>query len=107
MEERCSYARHLAAASEGDHGCIHLHWHRRRSHQRCVPALSVKSVLKVGTEGLPRASYLIIGNSARSVDNRVRDTATLIAFQAGFGVLLSVAILAAAPQLTAAFVPVE
>lgn len=66
----------------------------------------ISTVAEVLNEGLPRASWLVIGNlSSRSLSQRLSLSYTLILFQSLLGLLMSIVILAAAPAFTAAFVP--
>ncbi|KAJ3343475.1 hypothetical protein HDU93_008134 [Gonapodya sp. JEL0774] len=63
---------------------------------------------EVLNEGLPRAAYLVIGDTARtSADKRSKQISTLLIFQMCASLVLSVVFLCAAPTLTAAFVPPE
>ncbi|KAF4545733.1 uncharacterized protein LTHEOB_4992 [Lasiodiplodia theobromae] len=67
----------------------------------------ITTIAEVLNEGLPRASWLIIGNRSGALRPSTRLTLsfTLIAVQSLLGLILSLAILAAAPAFTAAFVP--
>ncbi|KAL1384739.1 hypothetical protein HDK64DRAFT_207646 [Phyllosticta capitalensis] len=66
----------------------------------------ISTVAEVLNEGLPRASWLVIGNlSSRTLSQRLSLSYTLILFQSLLGLLMSIVILAAAPAFTAAFVP--
>lgn len=61
---------------------------------------------EVLNEGLPRVSYLIIGDkSARSISSRVQLTNTLIAFQSVLGLIMSIVFVSCAQQFANAFVP--
>lgn len=61
---------------------------------------------EVLNEGLPRASWVIIGDKAsRSLAERLRLTHALIAFQALLGLIMSIAFVAAAEQFARSFVP--
>jgi Na+-driven multidrug efflux pump len=63
-------------------------------------------IVEVINEGLPRASWLIIGDkSSRSVSSRLHLAYTLIAVQMLLGTLLSVVFLGASTRLAAFFVP--
>lgn len=63
-------------------------------------------VAEVINEGLPRASWLIIGNhTTLTLPQRLTLTHTFILTQTLLGLLLSLTILAAAPRFAAAFVP--
>ncbi|KAH7027276.1 uncharacterized protein B0I36DRAFT_326791 [Microdochium trichocladiopsis] len=63
---------------------------------------------EVLNEGLPRASWVIIGDKAsRSLAERLRLTHTLIAFQALLEIIMSIAFAAAAEQFAQSFVPAE
>jgi Na+-driven multidrug efflux pump len=65
-------------------------------------------IAEVLNEGLPRASYLIIGDkSNRSFRERLQLTHTLILFQSILGLLMSVALIASASAFAKGFVPVE
>ena len=66
------------------------------------------TVTEVINEGLPRAAFLIIANKAgRTIGERASLSVTLVTFQAVLGLILSVALLGAAPRFASAFVPVE
>ncbi|KAI7222318.1 hypothetical protein KC343_g7399, partial [Hortaea werneckii] len=68
----------------------------------------INTVAEVINEGLPRASWLIVGDKAnRSLAERHALSYTLIGFQTLLGLILSVCFVAAAPQFADAFVPVE
>ncbi|RMX81113.1 hypothetical protein D0869_07054 [Hortaea werneckii] len=68
----------------------------------------INTVAEVINEGLPRASWLIIGDKTnRSLAERHALSYTLIGFQALLGLILSVCFVAAAPQFADAFVPAE
>ena len=61
---------------------------------------------EVLNEGLPRASYLIIGDkSSRSITSRVQLTNTLITFQAALGLIMSIVFVTSARAFAGAFVP--
>jgi Na+-driven multidrug efflux pump len=63
---------------------------------------------EVLNEGLPRASWVIIGDAAsRSLHERLKLTHTLIVFQAILGLLMSVVFACAAEKFAENFVPVE
>ena len=63
-------------------------------------------MVEVLNEGLPRVSYLIIGDkSSRSVSSRVQLTNTLIAFQSVLGLVMSIVFVSCAQQLSNAFLP--
>ncbi|KAI4769000.1 hypothetical protein E4T52_15930 [Aureobasidium sp. EXF-3400] len=65
-------------------------------------------VAEVLNEGLPRASWLIIGDRAnRSVSARYSLSFTLIIFQSILGLIMSIAFVGAAKQFASGFVPVE
>lgn len=65
-------------------------------------------VAEVINEGLPRAAWLIIAdNASRSMESRLGLSQTLIIFQASMGLIVSLIILGAATEFTAAFVPIE
>lgn len=65
-------------------------------------------VAEVLNEGLPRASYLVIGDKAsRSFRERLELTHTLILFQSILGFIMSIAFLAGASTFAKGFVPVE
>ncbi|KAF1991697.1 hypothetical protein K402DRAFT_409807 [Aulographum hederae CBS 113979] len=65
-------------------------------------------VVEVINEGLPRASWLIIGDqSSRTLSTRLGLSYTLILFQSLLGLLLSIVFLTAAPKFAQAFVPAE
>ncbi|KAF2279454.1 uncharacterized protein EI97DRAFT_448205 [Westerdykella ornata] len=65
-------------------------------------------VAEVLNEGLPRASYLIIGDkSNRTLRERVQLTHTLILFQAVLGLIMSIAFAAGASTFAQGFVPIE
>lgn len=63
-------------------------------------------IIEVLNEGLPRAAWVIIGDHAsRTPLARARISHSMVATQITLGALLSLAFLASAPQLAAAFVP--
>jgi len=63
-------------------------------------------MVEVLNEGLPRVSYLIIGDkSSRSVSSRVQLSNTLIAFQAILGLIMSIVFVSCAQQFANTFVP--
>lgn len=63
-------------------------------------------IVEVINEGLPRASWLIIGDkSSRSISSRLQLAYTLIVIQMFLGTLLSVSFLGASTRLAAFFVP--
>ncbi|KAF1835101.1 hypothetical protein BDW02DRAFT_496777 [Decorospora gaudefroyi] len=65
-------------------------------------------VAEVLNEGLPRASYLIIGDkSNRGYRERLQLTHTLILFQSCLGLIMSIAFVAGASTFAKGFVPVE
>jgi hypothetical protein len=65
-------------------------------------------IANVLNDGLPRTSWLIIGDkSTRSTSSRLSLAYTMIAFQITFGVLLTVIFIASADKLAAAFVPAD
>ncbi|KAH8710287.1 hypothetical protein GQ44DRAFT_714427 [Phaeosphaeriaceae sp. PMI808] len=65
-------------------------------------------VAEVLNEGLPRASWLIIGDKAsRSFRSRLQLTHTLILFQSTLGLIMSIAFVAGASIFAQGFVPVE
>lgn len=65
-------------------------------------------VVEVINEGLPRASWLIIGDtSSRTWSSRVSISYSLIIFQAILGFLLSIVFVAAASTFADGFVPIE
>lgn len=65
-------------------------------------------VVEVINEGLPRASWLIIGDtSSRTWSSRVSISYSLIIFQAILGCLLSIIFVAAASTFADGFVPIE
>lgn len=65
-------------------------------------------VAEVLNEGLPRASYLIIGDKAnRSYHERLQLTHTLILFQSVLGLIMSIGFVAGASTFAKGFVPVE
>ncbi|GAB7349226.1 hypothetical protein MBLNU459_g8390t1 [Dothideomycetes sp. NU459] len=65
-------------------------------------------VAEVLNEGLPRASWNVIGDKAnRTISARYGLSLTLIAFQTFMGLIMSIAFLTAAHQFAGAFVPVE
>ncbi|KAL1633734.1 hypothetical protein SLS58_010955 [Diplodia intermedia] len=68
----------------------------------------VSVVAEVLNEGLPRASWLIIGNlSSRTISERLTLSYTLVVFQTGLGLIVSIIILSTAPSFASAFVPHE
>lgn len=63
-------------------------------------------IVEIINEGLPRASWLIIGDkSSRTLSSRIQLAYTLITVQMFLGTLLSIIFLAAASRLADAFVP--
>ncbi|KAH3931394.1 hypothetical protein HBI56_139070 [Parastagonospora nodorum] len=65
-------------------------------------------VAEVLNEGLPRASYLIIGDkSNRGLRERLQLTHTLILFQSILGLIMSIALIAGASTFAKGFVPIE
>ena len=65
-------------------------------------------VAEVLNEGLPRASYLIIGDkSSRTYHERVQLTHTLILFQSILGFIMSLCFVGGASTFAKGFVPVE
>ncbi|CAO2652643.1 Nn.00g009260.m01.CDS01 [Neocucurbitaria sp. VM-36] len=65
-------------------------------------------VAEVLNEGLPRASYLIIGDSSnRTYRERLQLTHTLIVFQSILGLIMSIGFVAGASTFAQGFVPVE
>lgn len=65
-------------------------------------------VAEVLNEGLPRASYLIIGDKAnRTYRERLQLTHTLILFQSILGLVMSIGFVAGASTFAQGFVPVE
>ncbi|KAF1968552.1 hypothetical protein BU23DRAFT_592075 [Bimuria novae-zelandiae CBS 107.79] len=65
-------------------------------------------VAEVLNEGLPRASYLVIGdNASRSFRERLQLTHTLILFQSVLGLIMSIAFLGGASTFAKGFVPKE
>lgn len=65
-------------------------------------------VAEVLNEGLPRASYLIIGDkSNRSFKDRVQLAHTLILFQSILGTIMSIGFVAGASTFATGFVPIE
>ncbi|PWW78356.1 hypothetical protein C7212DRAFT_358326 [Tuber magnatum] len=68
----------------------------------------ISTVTEVINEGLPRASFVIIGDrTSRTITSRIGISNTLIIFQAVLGTLMSVIIAGAAQRFTDTFVPVE
>ncbi|KAF8417641.1 hypothetical protein EV426DRAFT_540196 [Tirmania nivea] len=66
----------------------------------------IGTMAEVLNEGLPRVSYLIIGDkSSRSISVRVQLTNTLIAFQSILGLIMSIVFVSCAQQFANAFVP--
>ncbi|KAF1912861.1 hypothetical protein BDU57DRAFT_581114 [Ampelomyces quisqualis] len=65
-------------------------------------------IAEVLNEGLPRASYLIIGDKAnRTFRERLQLTHTLILFQSILGLVMSIGFVAGASTFATGFVPVE
>ncbi|CAN9239545.1 unnamed protein product [Alternaria sp. RS040] len=65
-------------------------------------------VAEVLNEGLPRASYLVIGDKAsRGFRERLQLTHTLILFQSLLGLIMSIGFVAGASTFAKGFVPVE
>jgi Na+-driven multidrug efflux pump len=68
----------------------------------------ISVIAEVLNEGLPRASYLIIGDkSNRNFRQRLQLTYTLISFQTILGLIMSICILAGASTFANGFVPIE
>ncbi|KAI9029442.1 hypothetical protein DFJ74DRAFT_629860 [Hyaloraphidium curvatum] len=68
----------------------------------------VSIVAEVINEGIPRASWLVIGDSARtSRVERIGYIHTMLAFQMCLGLVISLAVLGCAPQMASTFVPAE
>lgn len=65
----------------------------------------ISTIIEVLNEGLPRASYLVIGDPTTPLPIRLNLISTLIAFQMVAGLILSLVFVGAAPELAAAFVP--
>ncbi|KAF8755592.1 hypothetical protein RHS01_05127 [Rhizoctonia solani] len=65
----------------------------------------INVIVEVLNEGLPRASYLVIGDSAMPLALRVNLVCTLIVFQTVAGLVMSLIFVASASRLAAAFVP--
>ncbi|KAF2870511.1 hypothetical protein BDV95DRAFT_574002 [Massariosphaeria phaeospora] len=64
-------------------------------------------VAEVLNEGLPRASWLLIGDKAAPFRARLQLTHTLIVFQSVLGLIMSIAFVAGATTFAQGFVPVE
>jgi Na+-driven multidrug efflux pump len=65
-------------------------------------------VVEVINEGLPRASWVIIGDKAsRQLAQRLQLTHTLIIFQTALGLIMSIAFVTAAPTFAKGFIPEE
>ncbi|KEQ99644.1 hypothetical protein AUEXF2481DRAFT_45739 [Aureobasidium subglaciale EXF-2481] len=65
-------------------------------------------VAEVLNEGLPRASWLIVGDRAnRSISSRYSLSFTLIIIQTILGLIMSIAFVGAARQFAGGFVPIE
>ena len=65
-------------------------------------------IVSVLNDGLPRASWLVIGDKAtRTVSSRLGLSYTLIIFQLMLGAIMTVVFIAASHQLAAAFVPAQ
>lgn len=64
-------------------------------------------VAEIFNEGLPRASFRVIGDEKLTRTHRLKLVYTLLLTQMVVGVLLSIAFLAAAPAFCAAFAPDE
>ncbi|KAF2122315.1 hypothetical protein BDV96DRAFT_609233 [Lophiotrema nucula] len=65
-------------------------------------------VAEVLNEGLPRASWLIVGDKAsRTFRERLRLSHTLILFQSILGLIMSIAFVAGASTFAKGFVPIE
>ncbi|PSN70576.1 hypothetical protein BS50DRAFT_545405 [Corynespora cassiicola Philippines] len=68
----------------------------------------ISVVAEVLNEGLPRASYLVIGNkSSLSIRDRLQLTHTLILFQSVLGLIMSIGFLGGASTFAQGFVPIE
>ncbi|RAR03343.1 hypothetical protein DDE82_005184 [Stemphylium lycopersici] len=68
----------------------------------------IGTIAEVLNEGLPRASYLIIGDkTSRSFQERLQITHTLILFQSILGLIMSIGFVAGASTFAKGFVPIE
>lgn len=68
----------------------------------------IETVSEVLNEGLPPTAWVMIGDAAsRSQAQRLQLTHTLVLFQAGLGLVLSLALVGGAATLAEGFVPVE
>ena len=68
----------------------------------------IGTIAEVLNEGLPRASYLIIGDkTSRSFRSRLQITHTLILFQSILGLIMSIGFVAGASTFAKGFVPIE
>jgi Na+-driven multidrug efflux pump len=68
----------------------------------------ISIIAEVLNEGLPRASYLVIGDAAnRTYRERLQLTHTLIVFQSVLGLIMSIGLLAGASTFARGFVPIE
>lgn len=65
----------------------------------------ISVIIEVLNEGLPRASYLVVGDPTTPLPIRLNLVSTLIVFQMAAGLILSLVFVGAAPELAAAFVP--
>lgn len=65
-------------------------------------------IANVLNDGLPRTSWLIIGDkTTRTTSSRLSLAYTMIAFQVTFGAILTIVFVASSVKLAAAFVPVD
>ncbi len=65
-------------------------------------------VAEVLNEGLPRPTWVVIGNKfSRTLDSRIELAYMLIAFQSALGCIMSIVFVAAAKNFAKAFVPIE
>ncbi|QRV83623.1 MATE efflux family protein [Ceratobasidium sp. AG-Ba] len=67
----------------------------------------INTIVEVLNEGLPRAAYLVIGNLTLPLPRRLNLVGTLLTFQIVAGLVLSIVFVGCAPNLAAAFVPIE
>ncbi|QRW05970.1 hypothetical protein RhiLY_04969 [Ceratobasidium sp. AG-Ba] len=67
----------------------------------------INTIVEVLNEGLPRAAYLVIGDLTLPLPRRLNLVGTLLTFQIVAGLVLSIIFVGCAPNLAAAFVPIE
>ncbi|CAE6417161.1 unnamed protein product [Rhizoctonia solani] len=67
----------------------------------------INTIVEVLNEGLPQVAYLVIGDPAMPLAQRMNFVSTLIVFQMTAGLVMSLIFVASASRLAAAFVPAD